>query len=283
VRVVLSSCPPRKRQLAAVARAGGGTAVAAAWERRHPALRVVNLHSVPGRFADAFHALLQGLSRSWTFASPSDLPDLLARGVDRRTLLFCFDDGLANTIEYAAPILETAGARAIFAVPAAWPDIPVQDQADWFRRHVYPAPTELHDRPGDVGAPSWEDLRNLVGRGHEVWSHGVDHLQLRADLPDQLLEREIIESKEILERNLGTPVRGYCPPINHTVPRHGRAMIAATYELAFGGRPARIPVGGDVFSIPRSNVEASWPREAVDFQLSPLGDAVAGALARLRS
>jgi peptidoglycan/xylan/chitin deacetylase (PgdA/CDA1 family) len=211
------------------------------------------------------------------------LPALLEEGVERPTLLICFDDGLANTIRLAAPILETAGGRAIFAVPAAWPDVPTEGQPGWFRQHVYPTPTELHTFDGDIEAPTWDELKAVVARGHEVWSHGVEHLQLREATPADVLQREIAQSKEILEQRLGSAVRGYCPPVGYSVPPRALAMIANVYELAFGGRPSRAPVGGDRFRIPRSNVEASWPSSAVGLQLSPLGDALARAVEGVRS
>jgi peptidoglycan/xylan/chitin deacetylase (PgdA/CDA1 family) len=283
VSSTIPSCPPRKRQLATIAHNAGVTALARALEHRRPALRIVNCHSVPSRYAAAFAEQVDQLSRSWAFAGPSDLTSLLQLGPERPTLLFCFDDGLANTVEQAAPILEAAGARAIFAVPAAWPDVPEQDRAEWFRRRVYPMPTELHDRAEDVAPPSWEALRDLVARGHEVWSHGVDHRQLQDGTPDGVLESEIVESKAILERRLETRVRGYCPPIGYTVPPIALALIADTYELAFGGRPARVPIRGNAFQIPRSNIEASWPWAVVELQLSPLGDVLSRTLARLRS
>lgn len=258
------------------------TAAAAAWEHRRPPLRIVNCHSVPPRFAGDFAAQVRSLARSWSFATPGDLTGLLAQGVDRPTLLFCFDDGLANAIDNAVPVLEAAGARAIFAVPAAWPDVVEPERANWFKRHVYPVPTELHDQPKDVAAPSWDALRALVARGHEVWSHGVDHVQLLSDTPESVLEREIVESRVILERRLETNVRGYCPPIGYTVPPRALELIGRTYDLAFGGRPARVPIGGNPHQIPRSNIEASWPWSAVELQLSPLGDTLARTLAGIR-
>jgi peptidoglycan/xylan/chitin deacetylase (PgdA/CDA1 family) len=246
-------------------------------------LRVVNYHSVPRRFAQRFEEQVHELARTWRFASPAELPALLQQGVEQPTLLVCFDDGLANTIEHAAPILEAAGGRAIFAVPAAWPDVPAEDRRSWFQHHVYPTPTELHELDDDIEAPTWEELKAVVARGHEIWSHGVEHVQLVETTPTAVLEQEIAESKEILERQLGTTVRGYCPPVGYSVPLRALAMIADTYELAFGGRPARAPVEGDPFRIPRSNVEASWPSSAVRLQLSPLGDALSRVLEGVRS
>lgn len=278
----ISSCPSRKRGLAQIARWTGLTVLAAAHERRHPVFRIVNCHSVPPRYAAAFEDLIRLLSRSWAFAAPADLPGLLQRRPSRPTLLFCFDDGLANTVHVAAPILEAAGARAIFAIPAAWPDVPANARADWFRQRVYPVPTELHASDGDLTPVLWEELQDAISRGHEVWSHGTDHVRLTADLSEAALEREIVDSKRILENRLGSSVRGYCPPVSHAVPLRALALIRSTYELSFGGRPAPVRAGSDAHLMPRSNIEASWAASAVAMQLSAVGDAVTGLLIRAR-
>ncbi|HEV7565371.1 MAG TPA: polysaccharide deacetylase family protein [Microbacteriaceae bacterium] len=280
---LLTSCPPRKRQLAAVARGTGLTGAAIWWESRHPELRIVNSHSVPDRFAASFAQQVERLARRWSFTTPADLPRLLEAGVECPTLLFCFDDGLANTLRNAAPVIESVGGRAIFAVPAAWPDVPLERREEWFRRHVYPVPTELHSQGSDVTAMTWDELREAVAQGHEVWSHGVDHVCLQADTPPEVLEREVKVSKEILEAKIGVPVRGYCPPMSYTVPPRAFTSIADTYELAFGGPPAPIRGKADRHRIPRANIEASWSLATVELQLSVAGDALTRLLSGLRS
>lgn len=95
---ITPSCPSRKRQIAKAAHWSGLTAITGSIERRNNVLRIVNFHSVPDRYARAFDDLIRRLSRSWAFAAPADLPGLLQRRPDRPTLLFCFDDGLANTV-----------------------------------------------------------------------------------------------------------------------------------------------------------------------------------------
>jgi peptidoglycan/xylan/chitin deacetylase (PgdA/CDA1 family) len=241
------------------------------------------LHSVPDRFANSFAKQVEALKRRWSFAAPVDLTALLEVGVERPTLLFCFDDGLANTVLNAAPVIESVGGRAIFAVPAAWPDVAPENREEWFRHHVYPVPTELHSRAGDITAPTWEKLRETVARGHEIWSHGVDHVHLQTGTPPDVLEREVAGSKKILEAQLGVTVRGYCPPMSYTVPPHALDSIAATYELAFGGPPAPVRAGVDRHRIPRANVEASWPLATVELQLSVVGDSLTRVLSGLRS
>jgi peptidoglycan/xylan/chitin deacetylase (PgdA/CDA1 family) len=141
----------------------------------------------------------------------------------------------------------------------------------------------LHALEEDVEAPSWGELKELVARGHEVWSHGVNHVQLHASTPSDVLEYEIVASRAILEEKLETAVRGYCPPVGHSVPPGALALISGTYEMAFGGRPSRVQTGGDLVQIPRSNIEASWPSAAVDLQLSRLGDAMSRVLEGVRS
>jgi peptidoglycan/xylan/chitin deacetylase (PgdA/CDA1 family) len=282
VSSIILSCPVRKRRIAQIAHWTGLTAIAGAVERRDSAFRVVNCHSVPERYASGFEGLIRRLSRSWAFAAPADLPGLLRRDPDRPTLLFCFDDGLANTVRVAAPILEAAGGRAVFAIPAAWPDVPARSREEWFRQRVYPAPTELHALKDDLIPASWAELRESISRGHEVWSHGTDHVRLTNALSAAVLEREIIDSRRILESRLGSPIRGYCPPIAHDVPPAALALIRSTYELAFGGRPAAVSSAVDTHRLPRSNIEASWPTPVVAMQLSPLGDAVTNLLSRAR-
>lgn len=281
MRPHLLSCPSQKQAIARAARASGAASAARAWERRRPALRIVNYHSVPSRFERQFAAQIAMLRRTWVFASPADLSSLLA-GAERPTLLFCFDDGLSSTVRRAAEILEDAGARAIFAVPAAWPDVAPAEREAWFQRHVYPVPTELHASAGDVDAPSWEELRGLVARGHEIWSHGFDHVRLRRDTPSDVLERELVGSKRILEDRLGSAVRGYCPPVAYDVPPDALKLLGKTYDYAFGGPPAPVPNGADPLRLPRSNIEASWPQSAIEFQLSSLGDVMTRVLQRVR-
>jgi peptidoglycan/xylan/chitin deacetylase (PgdA/CDA1 family) len=270
----IESCPPSKRRVARILGATGAIRVAQLAERRRPALRIVNCHSVPDRSAAAFADLIGTLARSWTFASPADLPALVDGGPDRPTLLVCFDDGLMNTVRNGAPALEAVGGRAIFAVPSAWPDLQPERREAWFREHVYPVPTELHAHDGDVEPASWGDLRALIARGHDVWSHGVDHLRLVPGMPRERLEREIVKSKERLEQALESPVRGYCPPVSSAVPAEAQRLIEETYEFAFSGPPRPIRGNAPPHELGRTNFEASWPQSAVTMQLSLIGDAL---------
>ena len=246
-----------------------------------PALRVVNYHSVPERFVEQFRRQLAHVARSHRIAAASELPQLIA-GVSEPTLVMCFDDGLKSTIVHGARVVEEVGGRAVFAIPAAWPDVPRAQQASWFREHVYPVPTELHDRPGDVAAASWDELRDLVRREHAIWSHGFDHRQLTTGLAADVLEREIRASRAVLEEQLGTQVPGYCPPVSYDVAApEAERLIAETYELAFGGAQSRV-VTPDPLHIPRINLEASWPLDVVDFQLTRAGDLTSRLAARAR-
>lgn len=269
----LLSRPSLKRQVALAAALAGVTHLGQLLEDRRPGLRIVNLHAVPARFADAFGDLLARLRRRFDLVDPGELPAMLTRLPTRPSLLVAFDDGLRSTVEHGAAAVEAAGGRAVFAIPAGWPDVAPAEQAAWFAERVYPISTELHDHEGDVEAPTWDELRALVTRGHAVWSHGYEHVELDPTTCPAVLEREIITSRHRLEQALGMPVEGFCPPVS--VARLGtdaERLIRSTYTYAFAGTPGPLRAPVDRLRLGRTNIEASWEPSVIDFQLSPLGD-----------
>ncbi len=280
---VKPSCPSAKLYVAKATTATGAIRLAQLLEDRRPGLRIVNLHSVPLRYASAFTDLVERLRRRFTLVSPSDLPQLLCQRPVKPSLLFSFDDGLRNTLEVAAPAIEELGATAVFAIPAAWPDVSPDQAPDWFSRHVYPVPTELHAHPGDVEAASWSDLRSLVARGHAVWSHGFDHTRLdHADGAE--LNREIVESRLRLEAAVGTSVLGFCPPISAGGwSDDADQLIRSTYRYAFSGLPGPLRAPLDPWHLSRTNIEVSWSPTVVDAQLTRFGDMVSRVHARTRT
>lgn len=68
--------------------------------------------------------------------------------------------------------------------------------------------------PEKVGSPyymSWEQLAELVEWGMSIQSHGLDHSYL-SDCSDQELQRQLEESKKILEAKLDIKVTILAPP-----------------------------------------------------------------------
>ena len=54
----------------------------------------------------------------------------------------------------------------------------------------------------------WADLLAIERLGVRVESHGITHVPLTS-LGDDAAERELVESKRVLEERLGRPIRAY--------------------------------------------------------------------------
>lgn len=113
---------------------------------------------------------------------------------------FTFDDGVESIYQYALPILSS------FNVPAT-----AFITTDWV---------------GTSGFMSWEQVRNLQDQyGWEIGSHTLSHPELPTISPNAY-EREIIQSKRILEQqglkihSIATPYGAYNNDIVEIVSRH---------------------------------------------------------------
>jgi peptidoglycan/xylan/chitin deacetylase (PgdA/CDA1 family) len=91
------------------------------------------------------------------------------------------------------------------------------------------------DDPEQLATMSWDELRAHVARGVAIGSHGVSHAHLTR-LSDDELRRELTESKEAIEAELGRPCPEFAYPYGEHDERVRAAVRAAGYERAFGLR-----------------------------------------------
>jgi peptidoglycan/xylan/chitin deacetylase (PgdA/CDA1 family) len=154
-----------------------------------------------------------------------------ARGERTRLVALTFDDGYADFREHAMPLLERFGMTATVYV--------VSDRLgrtnDW----------DL-DAP-QVGLMTADDLRAASAAGHEVGSHGANHLHLAGATPEQL-QQETAGSRAALEELLQQPVRGFCFPYGD----HDDAAVAAVEKAGYAYACVTNEYGGHgVFRVPR--------------------------------
>ena len=102
-----------------------------------------------------------------------------------RPVVFTFDDGYRNGYLFAYPLLTRYGFAGTFFVV-----------------------TDLVDRDEYL---TWGQLREMVAAGMEVGSHTVSHADL-ARVDPLLRDRELNRSKQVLEEELGIPVRSLAYP-----------------------------------------------------------------------
>lgn len=133
-----------------------------------------------------------------------------------------FDDAY-RSVANALPVLERLGVRAtIFACTGA-PGEPLQ---------IPELAAEAAAVPGELETMDWEELRGWAERGVAVGSHTVTHPHL-PELDESELRRELVESKERIEAELGRACLDLAYPYGHEDGRVQAAAAAAGYRLAY--------------------------------------------------
>jgi peptidoglycan/xylan/chitin deacetylase (PgdA/CDA1 family) len=141
-----------------------------------------------------------------------------ARPTPPRAVVLTFDDAYANFSDYALPVLKRHGFPATVYAISGW----LGRNAEWFAK--------------DPGRPiprlmSREELRAVHAAGITVGSHTANHLKL-AEVPPEIQQRELQDSKAALEDLLGQEVRHLCYPFGSFDLSAVRAAREAGYVSA---------------------------------------------------
>jgi peptidoglycan/xylan/chitin deacetylase (PgdA/CDA1 family) len=113
-----------------------------------------------------------------------------------RTVAITFDDCYLDNLA-AARILSLHGLPATFFIPAGFVGTD----------HVFPWDSGLKRMPN----LTWDDVRTMRRLGFEIGSHTITHANL-GEVTAEQARREIVDSKSILEKQLGSRVRWFAYP-----------------------------------------------------------------------
>jgi peptidoglycan/xylan/chitin deacetylase (PgdA/CDA1 family) len=91
------------------------------------------------------------------------------------------------------------------------------------------------DDPAELATMTWDELRAHLEAGVAIGSHGVSHAHLTR-LTDEEVRRELADSKQELEDELGRPCPDFAYPYGEHDQRVRRLVRAAGYERAYGLR-----------------------------------------------
>jgi peptidoglycan/xylan/chitin deacetylase (PgdA/CDA1 family) len=149
----------------------------------------------------------------FAFVTVAEIAERLRRGEPVAGLAaLSFDDGMEDNHHTVLPMLRDLGLPATFYVTTGLID----------KANPWLAP-ESGARMMTEGA-----LRELAAEGNEIGAHSVTHPDL-AQLGYADCLREMVESKQVLERITGRPVRTFAYPSC----RYGSATKAAAREAGF--------------------------------------------------
>ncbi len=166
------------------------------------------------------------------------------KGAGGRRLVITFDDGYEDNYRQAFPVLRECKVPAlIFLLAGAGGKTQHLGESGYY-------PSRLI---------TWQMAREMADWGVEFGSHGLSHGRL-ISLSDVDLKREVRDSKNIIENELGRPVRYFSYPYGTLHDFDGRvetcvreAGYAAAFSAVFGGNSPQ----SDAFCLKRINVEAS--------------------------
>lgn len=215
-----------------------------------PGLYILCYHHVPERHRAGFAAQIAYLQRHGRFVGADEALALVASGevARERHFLVTFDDGYADTVEVALPVLRAAGVPAILFLVGDWLDAP-------------PA-----SPPGPYAGRALVD--DWLAAGLEIGSHSLSHARI-ATLDDAEAEREIAGSKAALEAALDRSIRHFACPWgvaerDYRPDRDPALALGAGYATFFTTRRGVATGALDLPAMPRHVLEPEWPLHEID-------------------
>lgn len=234
-------------------------------------LIVLNYHGTQKKFIDNFIKQIRYLKQRYEIISPEEFEEFvnLKNELKGKKMLLTFDDGVKNN-QYAIEELNKLGISAYFFVVPQFINTPIDNQKMFFLKNIRPViNTEIDNNLEDFTALSWEDLKE-ISKKHTIGCHTYSHTMIKDSLNSEDLTKEIIESKSIIEREIGIKVNSFCSINNSllTIGKKEKQIVEQNYDYhftTFGGNNEVV----EPFLIKRINVESHWLKGAFKFALSP--------------
>lgn len=171
-----------------------------------------------------------------------------------RPVVLSFDDGFADFYQYAMPILAKYGLTATIYLTTGF----IGQTAKWL----------LREGAGERPMLTWAQVRELHASGIECGAHTVSHPHLDT-LPLAVARDEIVQSKGVLEQQLGAKVESFSYPYGHHISATCILAAQAGFSSACAVKNALSSIQDDVYALARITV---FPTTTV----AMLADLVAG-------
>jgi len=128
-----------------------------------------------------------------------------------------FDDGGRSVVQNALPSMTEAGFSSTMFVLAG----KIGGSNDW----------DISHRAGGLPLADEMEIRDWIGAGQRIGSHGWSHRWLTRLSPTEL-QREVCDSKKSLEDRFCVAIEDFCYPYGDTNPTVARTVESAGYATA---------------------------------------------------
>lgn len=159
-----------------------------------------------------------------------------------KVAVITFDGGFVNVFDVAAPILKAYDFTATSFVVSNQ----IAGRNEW-------------DLPLGIVETDCMDLAQIkswMKMGHEIGSHTLDHVRL-SQMTNREAERQIAQSKQDLEAQLGTEIVSFAYPYGDEFPLLRRMVQEAGYSWATTVERGRVDENTDPFGLTRSTIKRS--------------------------
>lgn len=178
--------------------------------------------------------------------------NIKTKGIQNNSIIITFDDGYADNLHNALPILEEFNVPATVFLTAGY--------VDSNKPFYWDENTPVEDRGWPISADEAKTLsnRHLI----EIGGHTISHPKL-AKLPENEQFKEISGGKQILEEILNTPLASFAYPFggkdsfNKTTIK---LVKKADFNYACSNIHERVKNSSDIFALPRYVVR-NWNLE----------------------
>jgi peptidoglycan/xylan/chitin deacetylase (PgdA/CDA1 family) len=160
-----------------------------------------------------------------------------------KPVILTFDDGYGDHFKHAFPLLKRHGFSGTFFI--------------------------ITGLVGHGGYLTWSHLREMADAGMEVGSHTVSHPDL-AHLDARAQERELAESREALETELGRSARVLSYPSGAYDPQVAAAASRAGYVAAVTTKHGVTHERSKLMELPRVRIRGEDPLEVFVWRLENL-------------
>jgi len=201
------------------------------------------------------------------FISLDDVTNLLETNqpIDGRYFCITFDDGFKNNLTNAVPILLDAGATATFFVATGYIGLDVKKDRNKLLSFFDHGQSLLEFL-------DWDDCQKMIDVGMTIGSHTVNHSRM-SKLETGTAERELAESKRMIEEHLNRPCEHFCSPFgipgrDFNVDRDPRLAKSAGYRSMSTTERGVIRRGDNPHHIYRDHILANWGNYQLRYFLS---------------